>query len=74
MKTLISIVIGILAFIGIFYLDGMLIDWVVGPIGDAGTRHLLKIGLWVVAIMFTSGLAIWIGILAGGLARVFMGK
>lgn len=65
MKTFIALLAGILAMIGIFCLDGTLINYIISciPISAVAWFGVIKVLLWVLAIMWTPVLAFYVGIL-----------
>ena len=76
MKSVISIIVGILVFIGIFCIDGAIIKYILDlfPRSAADWLPLLKVILWICAIIWTTGLAIILSMLAGALVRIFLGE
>jgi hypothetical protein len=73
MKTLISILVGVAIFIGVFYLDGMFINWVVAPLVGV-IRYIIKIVLWLLTFSFTLWLATFLGGMAGFLVDKLLNK
>ena len=74
MKTLISFVLGIAAFCAVFYMDSILINFIIKQIPYRAHEWfgLIKIGLWVLALIWTSGIAILIGILVGSIISAIL--
>lgn len=71
MKIIISIVAGLLTAWGIFYLDSLFINWIISDL-TGNTYSLVKIGLWIIAIAWTTGLAILLGIIIGTFVNIVL--
>jgi hypothetical protein len=74
MKTIISIIVGILGAIGVFYLDSLLINWILRQFPGSVSEWLgiIKIILWILAFAWTVGIAIVIGVFAGAITRFIL--
>lgn len=74
MKTLVSIIAGL--FIGwlvFFKLDPWIVQSVIDMIGvEESNLGLAKLILWVILIVFTGSLTIWLAAIAGILVRIVL--
>jgi len=69
MRIIVSIIAGLLAAWGIFLLDSLFINWIISDL--TGTTHsLVRIGLWIVAIAWTTWLAILLGVMIGTFVNI----
>lgn len=72
-KYITTFAFGIAAFIGVFALDRLLINWIVSKFTfDHNILLLIKIGLWLISISWTLAIGILVGYLVSLiLAHVF---
>jgi len=66
MQLLLSLIFGILAFAGVFWLDSLLIDYLVNLIPE-DWQEICKVLLWILAFLWTTTIAIILGILVGSI-------
>jgi hypothetical protein len=77
MKTIIPILIGILTFfLLLIYGDGWIISEVVKTIPARAVEWvpMIRLGLWILAVCFTTGIAIVISFFVGGIVKILMDK
>lgn len=67
MKTIISILVGLIVFVLCFMGMGSLISWITSGIESHDFRVIMKIVLWIISVGGTIWLGIILGALAGGL-------
>lgn len=73
MKIIISLIVGVAAFIGVFFLTGALINFIVsGATGD--TRVILKTVLWLFGFSWTFVIGIGVGIFTGKIISILLGE
>lgn len=65
MKTLLALIFGILAFLGVFWLDSLLVNYLVSLI-PTDWQAFCSVLLWILAIVWTTGIAILVGIIVSG--------
>lgn len=76
MKTLISVLVGILvAYLMFFKFDAFVVNSVLDAIPQSADewKPLLKIVLWIIMVCVTFGLTVMLAVLAGFLTRVILG-
>jgi len=66
MKLLLSLILGILAFVGVFWLDSLLINYLVNLI-PKDWQEICEVLLWILAFLWTTTIAIILGILVGSI-------
>ncbi len=74
MKNIISFLIGLAVFVCIIvYFDGWLVNLILDAVPDSAVEwlKLIRIGVWIVVLMFTFGIALAISVFIGGLINVF---
>lgn len=64
-KIIISIIPGALVCYGVFLLDKMLINWIVAMFQGHDAKLAATIVLWILAVLWTNGAAVAIGMLIG---------
>ena len=65
MKTVISIIVGVLIFIGCFWLASLGINALSTTIEDKDYRSIMKIVLWLVCFGFVTTISIFSGVFLG---------
>lgn len=68
-----SIVIGLAAGIGIFILDGHLINWIVSGMENHDLKIILKVVLWMVTFTITLAISIVVGVICGSVTKILLG-
>lgn len=74
MKGLISLIAGALTAFGVFYLDSLLINWIITIIPKSAEEWygIIRVVLWICTIGWTLGIAVVIGTLVGGFVRAIL--
>lgn len=73
LRVILSFISGAAAFIGVFALDRLLINWIAGQFTNHDLILIIKIGLWIVTFSATLGIAIFIGYVVGLLVAFLTG-
>ena len=74
MKGLISLIAGVLTAFGVFYIDSLLINWIITILPKSAEEWygIIRVVLWICAIGWTLGIAVVIGTLVGGFVRAIL--
>ena len=65
MKTIVSILLGLVIFYLIFFqLDPAIVSWIISkvPVSAGEWLGLIEVIVWIIVILFTGGLGIWLSI------------
>lgn len=68
MKTLISLMVSlIIAFLLIYFVDGAIVNYIISKIPNSAGEWigLIKAGIWIIILVLTSGIVIWISVAIG---------
>ena len=74
MKVIISLVVGLITFLGVFYLDSLFINWIISELPKSAGEWfgIIKVVLWFFAFCWTIGIALVLATLIGGLVRAIL--
>jgi hypothetical protein len=71
-KNVIAFVFAIVSFIGVFWMDKIVINWIVIHIFSNDLRIIMKIVLWILAIIWTTAIAVLFGYVIGIIVRMLL--
>jgi hypothetical protein len=74
MKIIISIIIGLIAAFGVFFLSGMLINWIVSDFTSNDLKQTVKVILWVIGFFWITLIAVFVGWIMGNLIDILLDK
>jgi hypothetical protein len=76
MKTLISFILSVVvAFLLVYYVDGALVSYIVDQIPKSASEWigLIRIGVWILVLLLTGGIIIWISSILGIIVNAILG-
>ena len=72
MRTIISILVGLLSFIGVFWLTGSLINWLISGFDSNETKQIAKVILWIFGFTWTLVIAFITAWFTGSITNILV--